>query len=91
MLEQGKSTFSQKQLFFSSYGYGLTDNISVQLGTVLPLIFFDDPNVYIAALKFGFSWDEYLHSTVGVQAFFVDNEVLNIPYWRRWCSTLVGF
>ena len=36
MLRQGEGYFSQKELFFSSVAYGVTDNISVLAGSVLP-------------------------------------------------------
>ena len=71
-LRAGEAYFSQKMLFFSSVGYGLTDNITVLAGAVLPLwlIGVDAFNV-IGAIKVGSEVSSDLHLAAGAEALII--------------------
>ncbi len=69
MLRKGQSFFSQKELFFSSFGYGITDNVSVLAGTVAPAWLLG-PEGFNALLgvKAGMPVVGHLHAAVGLEA-----------------------
>ena len=68
MLRQGEGYFSQKELFFSSLNYGLTDYITVQAGAVLPAWLLGAPGFnFIGGIKVGTSVGDRLHLAVGAQ------------------------
>jgi hypothetical protein len=72
MLRQGEGYFSQKELIFSSISYGLTDNITLQAGAVLPFWVLGATGFnIIGGVKVGGSPLENLHLAVGAQAFSV--------------------
>lgn len=68
MLRKGQAYFSQKELFFSSVGYGVTDNFSVLVGTVAPawLLGASGMNA-IVALKGGAPVSDNLHVAGGLE------------------------
>jgi hypothetical protein len=87
MLKQGEGYFSQKELFFSSVAIGVTDNISVLAGSVLPLWAVGGGNGanFIFALKGGFSPTENVHLAGGA-------ETLLLPgLTGTWAINGVGF
>ena len=71
-LRAGEAYFSQKMLFFSSVGYGLTDNITVLAGAVLPAWLLDEDafNV-IGAIKVGSEVSSDLHLAAGAEALII--------------------
>lgn len=71
MLRQGEGYFSQKELFFSSLSYGLTDNITVQVGAVLPLWLIESGANFIGGIKVGGSVTDRLHLALGAQALVI--------------------
>lgn len=70
-LRSGEGYFSQKQLFFSSVGYGVTDNISVLAGSILPLMLNPAPQLnFITALKVGNTLvEDTYHIAAGFEVF----------------------
>ena len=70
-LKKGEGYFSQKQLFFSSMAYGLTDNISILAGSIIPLLLGSDGTFnFITAVKVGDTISEdQLHLAAGAEAF----------------------
>lgn len=72
MLRQGEGYFSQKELFFSSINYGLSDHITVQAGAVVPawLLGVSGFN-FIAGIKVGTSVGDKLHLAAGAQGLFI--------------------
>jgi hypothetical protein len=72
MLKQGEGYFSQKELFFSSLAYGLTDHLSVEMGSVVPAWFFGLGWINVSAgVKAGGSINEYLHFAAGAQGLVI--------------------
>ncbi len=67
MLRQGEGYFSQKELFFSSMNYGLTDHLTVQVGAVLPAWLINGGFNLIGGIKLGTSVGDRLHLAVGAQ------------------------
>jgi hypothetical protein len=70
MLRAGEGYFSQKELVFSSFSFGVTDHITLQAGAVIPAWF--APNGlglnFIGGLKVGGSVSERFHLAAGAQA-----------------------
>ncbi|WP_143196169.1 hypothetical protein [Archangium sp. Cb G35] len=72
MLRQGEGYFSQKELFFSSLNYGLTDHITVQAGAVVPAWLLGAPGFnFIGGIKVGGSVGDRLHLAAGAQGLFL--------------------
>lgn len=71
MLRQGEGYFSQKELFFSSLSYGLTDNITVQAGAMVPLWLVPSGFNFIGGIKVGASLGDRLHLAAGAQGLFL--------------------
>jgi hypothetical protein len=68
MLRQGEGYISQTEIFITSIGVGLTDWLTLQAGSVLPVLFFDPRSMpFILALKAGGSPSPYLHVAGGFQ------------------------
>lgn len=76
-LRQGEAYFSQKQIIFSALAYGVTDNLTLLVGAVLPgwLV---GPNGFNLILggKFGHKVADKLHVAVGA-------ETIVLPQLRR--------
>lgn len=72
MLRQGEGYVSQKELFFSSVSYGLTDNVTLQAGAILPLWLAGENGFnVIGGVKIGGSLTDRLHLAGGAQALVV--------------------
>jgi hypothetical protein len=72
MLRQGEGYFSQKELFFSSINYGLTDNITVQAGAIVPAWLLGASGFnFIAGAKVGGSVGDKLHLAAGAQGLVI--------------------
>jgi hypothetical protein len=68
-LRAGQGYFSQKELLFSSFGYGVTDNVSVMVGTIDPAWFAPGLQNVIAGVKLGVDAGDVWHLAVGAQGF----------------------
>ena len=79
MLPKGQWSFSQKELFFSTVHYGLTDYASIQVGSILPAFFNSYPNG-IFALKLGTSLNDWISIAGGSQAFWGEDDLVFIPF-----------
>ena len=71
MLHQGEGYFSQRELIFSSFNYGLTDHITVQAGAVVPAWFVQGGFNFIGAIKVGGSLSDRVHLAAGAQALVI--------------------
>jgi hypothetical protein len=69
MLRRGERYFSQKELFFSAFGFGLTDHLTVLVGTVVPAWFAPEGVNFIAAAKAGGAVTDWLHLAAGAETF----------------------
>lgn len=67
MLREGEGYISQKELFFTSLAFGLTDWLSLVVGGALPLWFVDDGFNLIGGLKVGGSPTDWLHTSFGAE------------------------
>ena len=83
MLRQGEGYVSQTEIIITSVGVGLTDWLTLQAGTVLPVLFIEPRSTpFIVAVKAGGSPSPYLHLAGGFQ-------VLGIPGYSE--IPAVGF
>ncbi|MBJ80737.1 MAG: hypothetical protein CMH60_05400 [Myxococcales bacterium] len=71
-LKKGEGYVSQKELFFSSAAYGVTDNVSILVGSAIPLLFASDGFNLITAIKAGGPvYGDKLHLATGFESFFL--------------------
>lgn len=68
-LRAGEGYFSQKELLFSAFGYGVTDNLSVQVGTIVPMWFAPGLQNVLAGFKIGTDVGDVWHLAAGAQGF----------------------
>jgi hypothetical protein len=72
MLRQGEGFLSQQQLLFTSVSYGLTDNITLQAGSVLPAWLLGPLGFNgLGGVKVGGRVAEGLHLAAGAHVFFL--------------------
>ena len=73
MLEQGEGYISQKELLFTSFAYGLTDNFSIIVGGAVPLWFIDPQFTFniIGGFKVGGEVADDVHLSAGAEALFI--------------------
>lgn len=72
MLRKGEGYFSQKELLFSSVAYGLTDNVTVLAGSMLPLWLIGTNGFnFIGGIKVGGSITDTFHLAGGAETMFV--------------------
>ncbi len=72
MLRQGEGYLSQTELLITSVGFGLTDWLTVQAGTVLPWAFYDPSTMpFIVAVKAGGSPSQHVHLAGGFQTLVI--------------------
>ncbi len=72
MLKKGEMSFSQKELVFSTFAYGLTDHVSLQVGSVIPALFLGLPGLNaIGAVKVGTPVAECFSVAAGAQALLI--------------------
>jgi len=70
MLRQGEGYVSQTELLLTTVGFGLTDWLTIQAGTIIPWLVYEPSTLpFMVALKVGGSPSEYLHLAGGFQAF----------------------
>lgn len=90
-LKQGEGYFSQKQLLFSSVAYGLTDNISVLAGAVLPLWLFPGGGFnFIGGLKAGGQVAQDVHLAVGAETLVLPGLGLVTPASMSFVGLVFG-
>lgn len=83
---EGHGYFSQKELVFSSVGYGVTDDLSVLAGSMVPLVLAGvangEPDMVngILGFKYGQRVSPELHIGAGAWALGVTEASLAIPY-----------
>ena len=65
MLKKGEGYFSDYELFFPGFAYGVTDNISLGGGASIFPVGFDE-QVYYVTPKVGMSFGEQVHVAAGV-------------------------
>jgi len=70
MLRQGEGYLSQKEVLLTSFGYGVTDNVSVMVGSVVPGWFLGAGNLF-GGVKLGVEAADVLHLAVGFQALYL--------------------
>jgi len=75
MLRHGEGYLSQTELLITSVGYGVTDWLTLQAGTVLPWVFHQPSTMpFILAVKAGGSPSEVVHLAGGFQTFTIPGE-----------------
>jgi len=79
-LDAGKMQFSQKELLFSTFAYGLTDNVSLQVGSVIPALFVSGGRNGLLGIKAGGMWHDRLGAHAGMQTFFFEKSTLLVPF-----------
>ena len=73
MLRQGEGFVGQRELIYTNFGYGMTDFLTAEVGTALPLWFIDTGGPTInatAGLKLGGNLVDKLHVAVATQGVF---------------------
>jgi hypothetical protein len=71
-LREGEGYLSQKSLIFTSWAYGITDNVAILLGSVLPANFAGPKGAnLIAALKVATKVAEKVHIGAGFETFII--------------------
>jgi len=84
MLRRGEGNFSQKELFFSALGYGVTDYLNVQVGSAVPFWFAPGGEGFnfILGLKVGAPLSKKITVAAGIQTFFIPsaNGSMNMPF-----------
>jgi len=61
MLRQGEGYVSQTELLVTTVSYGITDHVTLALGTAIPFLFVEHGVNLTGSLKIGRSLGEYLH------------------------------
>ncbi len=72
MLKQGEGYLSQTELLVTSVGFGLTDWLTLQAGTILPWAIYQPSTMpFIVAVKAGGSPSRYVHLAGGFQTLVI--------------------
>ena len=72
MLRQGEGYLSETELLITSVGFGLTDWLTLQAGTILPwVLYVPDTMPFIVAVKAGGSPSRYVHVAAGFQTLVI--------------------
>ncbi|MFT3912837.1 MAG: hypothetical protein QM704_01770 [Anaeromyxobacteraceae bacterium] len=71
MLRQGEGYVSQTELLFTSVAYGVTDHVTIGLGTAIPALFVEDGFNLLGTLKAGLDVNEHVHVAVGGQTLWL--------------------
>ncbi len=70
-LKKGEAYVSQRMLFFTAGALGITDNVSILLGSVLPFLIAPDGFNIIGALKIAGQVSEHVHLGAGFETLYV--------------------
>lgn len=73
MLRQGEGYFSQTELVASTLGYGVTDWLNIQVGSILPAMLGGGTN-FIFGARVGVPLSDRLHIAAGVHALSIPGE-----------------
>ncbi len=79
-LKKGDILFSQKQLFFSTFAFGLSDHFSLQVGSIVPLNFVSGAQNLILGAKWGQEIVPNFGVQAGIQRFAANDGSLNLPF-----------
>ncbi len=71
MLKQGQGYISQTELLVTSVAFGVTDFLTLGLGTSIPFLFVHDGANLVGTAKLGFDASEYVHLAGGAQAIWL--------------------
>jgi len=71
MLKGGEGYLSQTELLLTSVYYGVTDHLTVGIGTAIPFLFVQDGANLTGTIKVGGSLGDYVHLAAGVQGFWL--------------------
>ncbi|MFO0582535.1 MAG: hypothetical protein U0229_09700 [Anaeromyxobacter sp.] len=71
MLHEGEGYVSQTELLFTSVAYGVTDHVTVGLGTMIPALFVQDGFNLLGTVKAGLDVTEHVHVAVGGQTLWL--------------------
>lgn len=71
MLKKGEGYVSQTELIVTSVAYGLTDWLTVGVGSSIPFLFVDEGINLIGTVKLGFDVGEYVHLVAGAQSLWL--------------------
>lgn len=72
MLKKGEMNFSQKELIFSSFGLGVTDWLSIQVGSILPAFLAGPSGAnFLGAVKVGGALTDRFSLAGGVQTLYI--------------------
>jgi hypothetical protein len=71
MLRQGQGYVSQTELLVTSVAYGVTDHLTLVLGTSVPFLFVKDGLNLVGTVKVGGSLGEHLHIAGGAQGLWL--------------------
>lgn len=82
MLGKGTVSFSQKELFFSSVGIGVSEHVDLYAGAAVPLWFMEEGLNVILGGKVGGEIAKPLSIALGMQTLIIPAEgfALNLPY-----------
>jgi hypothetical protein len=69
MLRGGEGFFSQRQLILSMVSLGVTDHLTVTVGSALPFWLSDTRTInFVGGVKVGGEWTKHFHVAVGLEA-----------------------
>ncbi len=71
MLRQGEGYFSQTELIASTIGYGVTDWLTIQVGSIVPFLLADDGTNFILGARVGTPLSETVHIAAGVHSLVI--------------------
>jgi len=71
MLKRGQGYISQTELLVTSFAYGVTDHLTLGLGTAVPFLFVADGVNLVGTVKFGGSIGEKVHLAAGAQGLWL--------------------
>jgi hypothetical protein len=71
MLRGGEGYVSQTELLLTSFAWGVSDHLTVGLGSALPFLFASGGANFVGAVKVGGSVGEHLHLAAGAQALWL--------------------
>ena len=82
-LNKGEAYISQKEIYLSVFAYGITDSLTITVGSVLPIALLGLYNV-IPGLKYSFEMSDTFRAFVGIDSFlatypiFIFNNNINL-------------
>jgi hypothetical protein len=71
MLKHGEGYVSQTELLVTSFAYGVTDHLTLGLGSSIPFLFVDNGVNLVGTVKVGASVGEHVHLAAGAQGLWL--------------------